>query len=187
MNISDFLGFGELSINGHKVQVNVTHVTKNIDFYGTSFELKCETSGEPVESVTVSKCESAGGQAGGVGAPDSCSWYDYEQQKVIALPPVGVEVEFKYKIDKSWWLKRRTCIVMGFHNGKAWLHLDAYESSSIYDASRFEFRPLDWQTHAKELERKRKRDELRQIFHHYNKEMNADLANDILLWAERNK
>jgi hypothetical protein len=42
-------------------------------------------------------------------------------------------------------------------------------------------------TRAKELEKKRKHDELRQIFHNFNKEMNADLANDILLWAERNK
>jgi hypothetical protein len=58
MNISDFLGFGELNINGHKAQVNVTHVTKSIDFYGTSFELKCETLGKPVESATISKCES---------------------------------------------------------------------------------------------------------------------------------
>lgn len=77
-------------------------------------------------------------------------WYDYEQQKAIALPPVGVEVEVKpywhnavivchretkYGIDIVFWDK----------------HDEKYDWVNFYDY----LRPLDHATHAKELEKKR--------------------------------
>jgi hypothetical protein len=80
-------------------------------------------------------------------------WYDYEQQKAIALPPVGYEVEFKHKTDKIW-SNRRTCRVIHFYGGKAWLHLDGLECSNIYHADSFDFRPLDHATRNADVEHK---------------------------------
>ena len=87
--------------------------------------------------------------------PDLNIWYDYDQQKAIALPPAGVECEAcdEYGANEEFWFKVKILdAVIG----------DGYETACvrIKDDGRYghlgyydKFRPLDHATRVKELER----------------------------------
>ena len=80
-------------------------------------------------------------------------WYDYEQQKAIALPPVGVGCEVLNKSfgDGATWLK---CIIHWIGEFVL-VYTDESCSECCAGKSILQFRPLDHATRTKELEKNR--------------------------------
>lgn len=78
---------------------------------------------------------------------DSTEWYDYETQKALRLPPVGVEVEWSGNGGYHW---HKTELI--FSDETVFL-TRGYQLYKTADDS-IEFRPLDWNRKA-EAERKR--------------------------------
>ena len=63
------------------------------------------------------------------------SWYDRGER-----PPVGINVEFKYKADKVW--VGRTCMIIAVYGSQFWALLDGNRSSNLYELNKFDFRPI---------------------------------------------
>jgi len=105
---------------------------------------------EQYEPVKITSTFDGSGRAGGVGAPASVDWYCYEQQKAIALPPVGAECEMFWggisKGTVEFIAKRGERIIFWRHEH------DCVDSAELPTT---ELKPLDHATRAKELERKR--------------------------------
>ena len=74
------------------------------------------------------------------------SWYDYEQQKAITFPPEKTRCQFE--IGASW----QDGLLIASHGDTGWFASDL-GGYMMLDAERF--RPLDYATRAKELERGR--------------------------------
>jgi len=81
---------------------------------------------------------------------DNSDWYCYEQQKAIALPPVGAECEMFWggisKGTVEFIAKRGERIIFWRHEH------DCVDSAELPTT---ELKPLDHETRAKELEKKR--------------------------------
>lgn len=78
---------------------------------------------------------------------ESTSWYDYENQKALRLPPVGVECEVRYARLTDW------CKALVLDNDTfAYYENEHWEVMGL--SSKIQFRPLDWNRKA-EAERKR--------------------------------
>jgi hypothetical protein len=80
-------------------------------------------------------------------------WYDYEQQKAMALPPVGTECEFKCADGFIKGLVESLSF-----SGVYFSHTNHEFGNPVYSISAeqfFNFRPLDWQTRTKDLEKER--------------------------------
>jgi hypothetical protein len=106
---------------------------------------------EQYEPLKIPSTFEGSGQAGGMGAPASIDWYDYTQQKAVALPPVGAKVEVFLQWSGKWsgWV-----LVIGHDNdGIVWRN--GSDSRSYIHTPRDEIRPLDHATRAKDLERER--------------------------------
>jgi hypothetical protein len=88
----------------------------------------------------------------GVEAAEPESWYCYETQKALRLPPVGVECEWKpHSPCKSDWKK---CVVDYVHG--EWVcvtNSNSYKMKQILN--NVKFRPLDHAARKAEAERKR--------------------------------
>ena len=80
-------------------------------------------------------------------------WYDYEQQKAITLPPIGVECEVNNGGDSDYF----KCKVAAYHAENS-RPIIKTKNSPIYSLTEtpdcWKFRPLDHATRAKESERK---------------------------------
>jgi hypothetical protein len=100
-----------------------------------------------------------GGQPGGMGAPDTDDWYDYETQRAIKLPPVGVECEVLNKSfgDGATWLKCNIHWIGEF----VIVYTDESCSERCAAKSIVKFRPLDHATRKADIERKRVVDALK--------------------------
>jgi hypothetical protein len=140
---------------------------------------------------------------------DDCSiemvedWYCYEQQKAIALPPVGVECETQGKSSVGY---RSFCKVRIIHHGVSNTALIALTDLSdclagdalVFKTKELEFRPLDHTTRTKELEKKRVVDAVyntlpesevatRALAHHAKQILNHLYDNGYLNHSETNK
>lgn len=84
-------------------------------------------------------------------APQEESWYDYDNQKAIALPPVGAECEWKpYAPCKADWKK---CFVDYIHG--EWVCVTNSNSHKMKQIlNNVKFRPLDHNRKATEERRK---------------------------------
>ena len=87
-------------------------------------------------------------------------WYDYEQQKAIALPPIGTFVEVK-----PYWHRAVIVCYRETSDGVDIVFWDKhdlkYDWVNFYDY----LRPLDHATRAKELEKKRVVDSIDNILY----------------------
>jgi hypothetical protein len=152
MESRDLLGVGELTVNNRKVGVKVWQSNKKEVGGQNYFELLCETSGAPVEPVTITGLGVFGGKSGGMGAPNHIpeaskmveGWYDYENQRAIKLPPVGTKCEY-FDRDYGW----ESCTVL-MH------YLDGVIIAGVEGVrfSIYTFRPIDHATRKADIERK---------------------------------
>lgn len=76
-----------------------------------------------------------------------CDWYDYENQKAISLPPIGIECE----VDHDGWHK--TFIVGRSKCGSVVYECSEFDDIYSFDgnSSMFMFRPLDHDKHQIEI------------------------------------
>lgn len=88
-------------------------------------------------------------------AENVSDWWDYEAQKAVALPPVGIECLAEYDTTKNLWFraniyyKNENCIVGRWLDGPKECRLFDYEFSWK------SFRPLDHATRKAEAEKRR--------------------------------
>jgi hypothetical protein len=85
-------------------------------------------------------------------AKNNNKWYDYEQQKAIALPPVGVECEVAEPIHNSG---DRVKILFHDDGNAIARYLSGDELGSLAEFLPIELRPLDHATRKDNIERKR--------------------------------
>lgn len=79
---------------------------------------------------------------------DALSWYNYDKQQAIALPPVGADVEV-YLVNQARWAVKVK--VVGYDaDGIVWRN--GIDTKSYIFSN--EFRPLDWNRKAEEEKRK---------------------------------
>jgi len=75
----------------------------------------------------------------GVEAAEPDSWYCYETQKSLRLPPVGVECEMSYTINENW----HKCVYRG--KTRIDTHIVEWLSGDVDSFGGLTiFRPLDW-------------------------------------------
>lgn len=77
-------------------------------------------------------------QQGNINAVGSQDWYDYQQRKAIALPPVGAKCEYTLAVD-SW----HPCEVVSQNKLVLYTPLAA-RSLQLFNPDDVQFRPLDW-------------------------------------------
>lgn len=69
------------------------------------------------------------------------NWYDYDNQEMVSLPPVGEEVYVNtFNVDGEFIREDYKVIVIGYHKDKVVFFYNNDYYSEIAD----KFRPLDW-------------------------------------------
>jgi len=138
--------------NGGKLPVKTDGVVHGV--FDDSVYVACVRYGDVICSV--SEYQQRARELGyGVEVAEPDSWYCYETQKALRLPPVGTECLVEYDTSANKWFIGKVY----FHDGESivgrWLDGDNAGSLFDYNLSPDLFKPLDHATRKAEAERKR--------------------------------